>query len=102
MDGGGSKGEEPYYPPRTLHPSLGQAPQGGGGGCSVLGVFLVEVTPGLWDFGGSGGGGAVAPSCCHLLCFHVIPVAVTSHLLAAEQKHSAGTLKLLGLVSVLQ
>lgn len=72
VDGGGSKGKELYYPPRTLHPSLGQTHQGGGRGWLVLCLFLVEVTTGLWDFGGVAGVevaplGAVAPSCCHLL-----------------------------------
>uniref|UniRef100_A0A671UNN9 Membrane-associated guanylate kinase, WW and PDZ domain-containing protein 1 n=1 Tax=Sparus aurata TaxID=8175 RepID=A0A671UNN9_SPAAU len=74
VDGGGSKGEELYYPPRTPHPSLGHTHQGGGGGWLVLGVFSGGGHPlGFGIFlGGSRGGGAPAgaaapPSCCHLL-----------------------------------
>uniref|UniRef100_A0A8C2Z2J0 Membrane-associated guanylate kinase, WW and PDZ domain-containing protein 1 n=1 Tax=Cyclopterus lumpus TaxID=8103 RepID=A0A8C2Z2J0_CYCLU len=76
VDGGGSKGKELYYPPRTLHPSLGQTHQGGGRGWLVLGLFLVEVTTGLWDFFFRGGGGGVveqvapppAVTCSHCPC----------------------------------
>lgn len=101
MDGGGSKGEELYYPPRTPHPSLGHTHQGGGGAWLVLGVFLVEVTRWALGFfwgGGRGGGapaGAAAPlpppavTCSQFPCHP----AVTFHLLATEQKHSAGTLQ---------
>lgn len=106
VDGGGSKGKELYYPTRTLHPFLGQTHQGGGGGWLVLGVFLVEVTPGLWDFGGEQGWRCSCGCCCPLLLspalsFHVIPLSLFTFWPLSKSTLLGLYRKVVGLVSVL-
>lgn len=94
-------------PSQDPSPIPGTNPPGRGRGLMVLGVFLVEVAAGLWDFWGSAGVEVLlwvllpppAVTCTQFSCHS----AVTVHLLATEQKHCAGTLqKGGGSVSVLQ
>uniref|UniRef100_A0A8C4I5C7 Membrane-associated guanylate kinase, WW and PDZ domain-containing protein 1 n=1 Tax=Dicentrarchus labrax TaxID=13489 RepID=A0A8C4I5C7_DICLA len=106
VDGGGSKGKELYYPPRTYHPSRGQTHQAGGEGWLVLGVFLVEVTPGLWDFGGEQGW-RCSCGCCYplllspALSFHVIPLSLFTFWPLSKSTLLGLYRKVVGLFSVL-
>lgn len=77
-------------------PIPGTNPPGRGRGLMVLGVFLVEVAAGLWDFWGSAGVEVLlwvllppAVTCTQFSCHS----AVTVHPLATEQRHYAGTLQ---------
>uniref|UniRef100_A0A7N8WZZ4 Membrane-associated guanylate kinase, WW and PDZ domain-containing protein 1 n=1 Tax=Mastacembelus armatus TaxID=205130 RepID=A0A7N8WZZ4_9TELE len=106
VDGGGLKGERTKSPSQHPSPIPGTNPSGRGSGVSFLSLFLVEVTLGLWDFRGGAGVelapvGAVAPSCCHLLSVHVIPLSLFTFWPLSKSTLLGLCRKVVGLTSVL-